>query len=298
MSSVNSEGYNSKIVYYDNGNRPIFRYSFLNEGIQLTLLFPYSITGYLMIRALHKLLHIPSYLFYKIPHGDNSPDLIIVFDTMITPEYLATLHKRNKNSRIILWMWNPVSQSTPIESFKQLAEVWSYSPSDCEAYDLHYNSQFYFDKLADKAEADRTQIQNKYYFFGRDKGRRDNLKKYADLIDQSGAQCVIRVFDSYEVYPYEEILESVLDCGGILDIYSQLNAGPSLRVMESLFWNRKLITNNLSLDQFDFFSNDNIYIIGKSNMTIEEFIEMPYVPVDPKIKDYYRFSNWLQRFQD
>ena len=67
--------------------------------------------------------------------------------------------------------------------------------------------------------------------------------------------------------------------------------------MEALFLERKLITNNTDIKNYDFYNHDNIFILGEDNINeIKEFINKPYKKIDQDIIDYYDFDQWLNRF--
>ena len=67
--------------------------------------------------------------------------------------------------------------------------------------------------------------------------------------------------------------------------------------MESLFFKRKLITNNKEVMKYEFYNPNNIFILEKDNFEkINEFINSKYEDIDSKIVDYYDIENWLKRF--
>ena len=83
----------------------------------------------------------------------------------------------------------------------------------------------------------------------------------------------------------------------ILDYNQEGQVGLSLRPMEALFLERKLITNNTDIKNYDFYNHDNIFILGEDNINeIKEFINKPYKKIDQDIIDYYDFDQWLNRF--
>ena len=62
---------------------------------------------------------------------------------------------------------------------------------------------------------------------------------------------------------------------------------------------KKLITNNSSVVEYDFYNPKNIFVIGqRSNDELNAFIETPYEPVSDSIVEKYTFSSWVKRFHD
>ena len=83
----------------------------------------------------------------------------------------------------------------------------------------------------------------------------------------------------------------------LIDFYADPTAGLSLRAMEAMFFGKKMITNRLLMRNEDFYDSRNIFILGEEERTLKEFLEEPYAPPDPAVRDRYLLSNWLKRFQ-
>lgn len=65
--------------------------------------------------------------------------------------------------------------------------------------------------------------------------------------------------------------------------------------------NRKIITDNLSVKKYDFYSANNILIVDYENIPLEEvkaFLEMPFKPLEPSIKEKYSLESWLEKAFD
>ena len=83
----------------------------------------------------------------------------------------------------------------------------------------------------------------------------------------------------------------------ILDIVNPNQSGLTLRVMESLFFKKKLITNNLFISEYDFYNSQNIFILGKDREEdLHDFINSNYIDVDDSIVTSYDYHNWVKRF--
>ena len=78
--------------------------------------------------------------------------------------------------------------------------------------------------------------------------------------------------DSY--LSFERYLNEV-ECSSILiDVTQSNQQGVTLRFIEALFMNRKLITTNVDVLSLEFYSPENIYIYGhEKNRTLKEFVE-------------------------
>ena len=293
------------IVYYDSGRYAIFRKYFIASGVKCIPLWRNQLLriGYWVTRA-----HLPKKMVFNVPEPAASDDKIIVFDTHVTPAYLYWLCKLYPDKRIILWYWNPVNEKRTFDFFPRRVEIWSYSPSDCEKYGFRYNSQFYFDCIAGKQSENigKVHTQPTVCFIGREKGRKESVLKIRDSLAQSGiaTDChfmidgVLKKRSREPLLPYSRVVDLIRGSDAILDYTLQENAGLSLRPMEALFWGKKLITNQKSIRQYDFYRKENIYILGEETRGIKEFLSTSSVKVESDIRDYYLLSSWLKRFDE
>ena len=104
--------------------------------------------------------------------------------------------------------------------------------------------------------------------------------------------------DKKDYIKYDEYIKNIQTSKCILDYNTNNKIAPlTLRPLEALFLNKKLITNNLDIINYDFYNPRNIFILGKDDINdIKKFIDTPYQIVDEKIVNYYDFNSWLQRF--
>jgi hypothetical protein len=83
----------------------------------------------------------------------------------------------------------------------------------------------------------------------------------------------------------------------ILDFKVLEHNGLSLRFFESLRYEKKIITNNKTVMEYDFYNPQNIFIIHHDDMSrLGEFISTPYKEISKEIVDQYSFSSWLSKY--
>lgn len=267
------------------------------------------------IRAIRRLwfyLDLPFKSFWYSPNWkkniNNYKNFIIHASsiTMKVPEYI---YKRNPKAKIILWYWNPVDKKTrPTKIKLKNIEKWTFDLNDAKKYNLNYNTQYYF---ASKSINKNKKIKNDVFFIGLDKGRGIYVKKIYDLLKKKGLKLdfnlVTKEKNNYNeemisnFLSYDTILERISESKSILEIVQKNQSGPTLRTLESLFFSKKLITNNKNLKNYDFYNENNIIIIDIENIDkyineIISFLEKPYRKIDENIINYYEFNNWLMRF--
>lgn len=81
----------------------------------------------------------------------------------------------------------------------------------------------------------------------------------------------------------------------MMDISRSTNTGLTFRVFESLAYQKKLITTNLAIKEYDFYNPNNILIVDSMNPEIPKaFFETPYQPLRDDIYEKYTIENWVK----
>lgn len=201
-----------------------------------------------------------------------------------------------------IWLWNEVGK----ESFDLQSRKFSYNklhgiitssfnPADVTTYDLKYVPQVY--RYVDGL-FQQEQIGRDCYWIGRPKGRISELAAIESAIENQGFKCDFRIIERTEDYiNYEENLRLISSSKCLVDLYTATNEGVSLRVMEALFFRKKLITTNKFVKNYDFYHPQNIFIWGVDEVShLKDFIDSPFVNVDKEIVDKYDINNWIKNF--
>lgn len=231
----------------------------------------------------------------------ESTDTVILFDSILTVPAANYLRDKYKDLRIIYWFWNHIYNPDILNRISEGIELWSYDKADCNRYNLKNNSQFYFKDLAFCNEISPKQD---FFFIGTEKGRTKAIKECLDIIDASDLSKNFIVIgnsrkDRLKKYvPYDKAVKMMSESRCIVDLVPSVQKGLTLRPLEALFGKKKLITNFKDIVNYDFYTPNNIFIIGKDNpLYLKDFLKSPLDFIDDKIMDYYDFKNWIKRFE-
>jgi len=261
-----------------------------------------------LVRRFHSRLHLPFFRIWYGPWKSNMPrnSTIILFDILLSPNIIYYISKKNrkKNNRLIFWFWNPVREEYLKPLRKNDWEIWTFDKSEAERYYLNYNTQFYFNSF----QPSSNEIKNDVLFVGRDKGRREYLQFLQQEFKRQGLDNHFFISKNLKWYeklsktagnymPYQSVLDLIGTSRAILDIVQDGQTGLTRRPLEALFLDRKLITNNQDIENYDFYDKQNIFILGKDDLSkIAPFIHSPMKHIPQEVKNYYDFSEWLKRF--
>ena len=88
----------------------------------------------------------------------------------------------------------------------------------------------------------------------------------------------------------------------ILELTKKNQAGLTLRALEALFYEKKLITDNENIKEYDFYDSNNIFILkqdeelsAKKKKELEDFLRKDFKIVSKEVKKQYTIENWLEK---
>lgn len=222
---------------------------------------------------------------------------VICFDNGFNERILKSIKKKNPNIKVILWYWNPVlEKSKRFLKNEYIDEVWSFDKKDVEKYNLLYNTQFY----SKNVKLDKKK-KNKYdvIFVGTAKTRKKDIEDLEEELSNKKIKTMFKIIEKKSEYiSYDKYLDMLSESKAILDFTDIGQTGLTLRAMEAIFLEKKLITNNVDIINYDFYDNNNVFILGKDDINdINKFINTNYKKIDENIVNYYDFDMWLKRFE-
>ena len=125
------------------------------------------------------------------------------------------------------------------------------------------------------------------------------LNPHFVIVDKTGQHSDLP-FDVRNNYvSYAEYLDMLKQSRAILDITQHGQNGFSMRVMESIFLGKKLISTNTALLDADFYDPNNILVVDSEKMdisAIQQFMSTDFHPYPKEVQNYYSIDSWIDRF--
>ena len=237
---------------------------------------------------------------------NSNPKLIIIEGSLIYIPFIRHLRKRFPIVRTKFCYSNIVKVAASISPkilTKFNIEGWSWDPKDCKTYHLHYLKPFFDEDILPNSET----LVYDACFIGKDKGRYHTVRSIQRSLESLGYKCFIKVIPPFnflkklhnyysEPISYVEYLSIVSKSRCVIDIVQQGQTGTTMRVFESLFGQKKLITNNHDIITYDFYDKRNIFILGKDSIAdLKLFMESDYVQISQDILEEYKPTQWINR---
>lgn len=247
-------------------------------------------------------------------------DYVLIVKCDMTPiEILMRIKRMFPNARLCLYLWDSVENIPGItEKFKFFDSIHSFDLSDCKIYkSLQFRPLFFSDQYRKKDK--NSEYKYDICFIGtihsdryavvrqiQKNAAKIGLKCYWFLYLQSPFMYYFykqfkrefsgtkRGFFNYRKMSAEEIVEIVDSSKIILDIQHPKQNGLTMRTIEMIGMNKKLITTNASITDYDLFDENNITVVDRKNIKIQRnFFREDYRPLPQDIYEKYSITAWI-----
>lgn len=245
-------------------------------------------------------------------------DKVLLFSCQNLKELLV-LDKEIASHSKSVFLWNPLS-SINHNAYSRWEYAWklhrtdmricTFDEGDARDYGFEYVNQVYR-MPDDNLRSVVTETSSDVFFVGKDKKR---SKVLAELVSELNRQnikldfCILRdkytkvlsVLQPYytdELVRYADYRAKAMRSKCMLEILQNGQTGMTLRTIEALFFNKKLITNNAEIRNSPIYHPNNIYILdGTENRTIREFIDNEPYKFPQNIITKYDIRQWIKTF--
>jgi hypothetical protein len=203
-----------------------------------------------------------------------------------------------KASRKYMWIWNTIGSGYParrMTAYKRDYRLFTFDRDDAAQYGLRYKDQVYCLNQGETQAA----IKYDFYFAGFNKNREHVLNDLQRALEKNYTCHFVIKPDRlhFADFDYQENLRNVLESRCIVDIVKEGQTGLTIRVMESVFYHKKLLTNNAEILNSDLYHENNVFILGRDRIEdLDSFMEKAVAPVSEDILKRLDINEWLREF--
>lgn len=227
-------------------------------------------------------------------------------DTLLIPDYtdiclfkaLSAIVKPEVKK--CLWIWNPVKPQDRKRMYgvydvisKAGFEISTFDKGDSERYNQKLYNQFF------RMKQDVVGVEPEYdfYFIGFEKNRG---KIIAELQKQlkDYKTCFKVIHDVGECVPYAQNIENIKKARCVIEIVQDGQQGITLRPLEALACGKKLLTTNKNIKSIDFYSPNNIFVVGEDDCAkLGDFMRSPMINAPEDFLNKYDINTWISHFK-
>jgi hypothetical protein len=236
--------------------------------------------------------------------GVKQDVILTIKGDFIDTDYLKEFKKYTKKS-IAYFNDNTIRCPKIVKAIPCFDEVFSFEKEDCKKYNLKFITNWIYTE--NKFE---TTTNFKYEIFNissKDKRLPILLKIANNLIDNNISYKFLILdknnpskdgeieFIANKI-PLDEVSALISQSRTLLDTNRNGQSGLTFRVLESLGFNKKLITTNSDIINYDFYKPSNILVIDEKKPVIPiSFFETNYEEIPNEIFEKYTLGGWVEK---
>lgn len=249
---------------------------------------------------------------------DFGPDYVVFINPETIDDYsISKLKSSFVNSKFIVYMWDSCENKNVKKYFRYFDKCLSFDRNDCEKYNLQFRPLFYNRQFE---ENNNTEYKYAFSFIGTVHSDRakilgeikkicdeNNLPYYFYLYVPGRLLLGLRLLlnpafrkwdkNYIHIKPLnnEEAAKVLASSYYIIDINHPKQTGLTMRTIEMIGLNRKILTTNMDVVNYDFYNTVNQMVIDRNKVSIPiEDIRKPYQVVEKNIYDKYSISSWIE----
>jgi hypothetical protein len=241
--------------------------------------------------------------------------ILVLNPDVFTHETLAFVRK--KTNRLITFLYDNLSRYPVQDKLHFFDKVFSFDDADVQKYDFEKLCNYNY--LNEKAEKIEKTDLDLFYVTSYDKSRNKiiyplierlnvlNLKFQIVVVGKKTWKPQLKYFLSPNKKNISVLFKrKTVDSGivfqfyrrskTILDLMRCGQTGLSFRVFEAMALEKKIITNNPTIKDYDFYNPENILLLNDDFTNMDpEFLTSPYVKIPDEIYHKYTLESWVER---
>lgn len=245
--------------------------------------------------------------------------LFVVAPETMTTDFIKDIKAHNKKIKTVLYLWDSIkNKKNALDLIGYFDKVLTFDKTDSLINSkVGFLPLFYIDAYSQKSNQSRDIYQ--LAFIGTAHSGRYNLvKKIIDNLGVKKHKNYLFFFSpskllfflkkiltnelngisfkdiSFNSMTSKEIISILADTNVVIDIEHPSQNGLTMRTIEMLGMQKKIITTNKNVAEYDFYNKNNILIVDRNNPQVDpEFIHSKYQHVDKEIIEKYSISTWL-----
>lgn len=224
------------------------------------------------------------------------------------------LLRQKYNTKFILYLWDDIGHNQSItENFVFFDDIFTYNRFDAAKYKIKYRPNFFTKNYNHTYEEKFIDIF--YKGTARNRSRAKIIQKITEatkylktdislFIKGGWLKNLWIITDSKFFYTYcsnerldnNQLAEKYKYSKALIDITFKNQKGLSLRPIQAIASNCKLITTNKNIQFYDIYNRSNIFILEENMSNLDEvinFMKVPYIKIPEEVKFRYSINGFI-----
>jgi len=222
---------------------------------------------------------------------------------------LKTLKELKNYTKKSIAFFNDNTSRCPkiIPAIPLFDKVYSFEKADCKKYNLNFCTNWIYNFNPDAVVPENFDYKV-FNITSMDRKRLPTISRIAKELKLKQLAYKIIIYDRKKTatdrnlqfiskkLPLDEVNEYIEKSQSLLDIHRKGQQGLTFRVFESLGLQKKLITTNSDVKNYDFYNPNNILVIDENKPEVPvSFFETRYEKIPDDIIHRYFVANWAEQ---
>ena len=315
-------------IYKNQTLSKVFEENLYKEGYDLEILFKEQFKQF-RLTFLQKIINIICRVFFKVNNYPikadeenfknfckkslkNLPqkkfDYCLVIRGDLIPEFVIN-HARSISKKMVDYQLDGLSVSSKILDYqKYFDRIFVFDPEDVKrhpSFNLVFLPNCYFGEtdFTQPSEIDLLYIGQ---FIEKRHQQLSSIHNYLES-QQMHYSSYTSLYQGRDFIPlhhkilhhkisttYQENIDFVKKSKTLIDFKRDEHDGLSLRFFEAMQYGKKIITDNFSVKNYDFYHPNNIFVTNYVNLEgLVDFLQSPYQSLPSELVEKYSFKNWI-----
>jgi hypothetical protein len=248
-------------------------------------------------------------------------DIVLVLNGQtLSSSMLKNLRRSFPTAEYVLYMWDSIKNRKNIcKNLDLFDRAYTFDPKDSKSFHMNFRPLFYANGFETQKVCDSNPTKYHISFVGT--AHTDRYAIVNSLRNRLPAHVIAYWYlylqapwvlnlyrwtnpsmedanvSDFEFIPLDKktVQQVFAQSGAILDIEHPNQNGLTMRTFETLGAGKKLVTTNSDVRNYDFFNENNIFVIDRNNPIIsEQFFDIPFKELPLEIMNRYSIAGWLE----
>jgi len=230
--------------------------------------------------------HLNKVLLKLLSNSEKQDIILIIKGDDLS---LSTIKKIRKNTDQLITFFND-----SFDRYPRMKKIYPYF--DATSF-VHNEPEYNIFNISSLDKRSKVLPQFVDYF------KKHNINYKLIAYDPTNNEELCESYDieiTKKTYPLNIIFSDFISKSNILlDLQRPKQLGLSFRIFEAIGLQKKIITTNKDISNYDFYNPNNIAIVDSDNISIPQvFFTTPYEEIEPEIVNKYHISSWVNEVFD
>lgn len=218
---------------------------------------------------------------------------------------------KKKTKKLIAYQWDGIEKFPEVKKYFHLFDTFFCFDSADEKNNIKPITNFYFDCIPPIYKDFNAQKPELYFVGLYWENREKKIDRFVSEVLKMEVE--LSIFIQYndkseiknpkikyikERITFLENLRNVEKADVLLDFVDPIHNGLSIRFFEAIYYKKKVITDNQTVKDYDFYHPDNIFVLDENFDQIDSFLNTPYRELPEEIVKKYGFTNWIKQITE